>query len=129
MYDDDLDNLDALRLPHLSMVFTREMTVSKCDPEDEWSDVDSWELDSDSEDTDLPDLEPQFTPKLDRSVITVLDRLYDGGTNLKRLGLCFDFETQWVGPKVLSPMYLLTLIGEILLPPPKLAKSESTTFE
>jgi hypothetical protein len=129
MYDDDLDNLDALRLPHLSMLFTREMTVSKCDPEDEWSDVDSWELDSDSEDTDLPDLEPQFTPKLDRSVITVLDRLYDGGTNLKRLGLCFDFETQWVGPKVLSPMYLLTLIGEILLPPPKLAKSESTTFE
>lgn len=129
MYDDDLDNLDALRLPHLSMLFTRERTVSKRDPEDEWSDVDSWELDSDSEDTDLPDLEPQFTPKLDRSVITVLDRLYDGGTNLKRLGLCFNFETQWVGPKLLSPMYLLTLIGEILLPPPKLAKSESTTFE
>jgi len=129
MYDDDLDNLDALRLPHLSMLFTREMTVPERDPEDEWSDVDSWELDSDSEDTGLPDLEPQFTPKLDRSVITALDRLYDGGTNLKRLGLFFDFETQWVGPKVLSSMYSLTLIGAILLPPPKLAKSESTTFE
>lgn len=30
----------------------------------------------------------------DKSRITVLDRLWDGGSHLKKLGLCLDFETQ-----------------------------------
>jgi hypothetical protein len=34
--------------------------------------------------------------KLDRSTITVLDRLSDHGAQLTRLGLCMDLETQWV---------------------------------
>lgn len=33
----------------------------------------------------------------DKSLITVLDRLHDGGSHLTRLGLCLDLETQWVG--------------------------------
>lgn len=34
--------------------------------------------------------------ELDRSTITVLDRLSDHGAQLTRLGLCIDLETQWV---------------------------------
>jgi hypothetical protein len=36
------------------------------------------------------------TEKLHPSTITVLDRLYDGGSKLKRLSLCLDLETQFV---------------------------------
>jgi hypothetical protein len=34
--------------------------------------------------------------ELDRSVMTVLDRLDENGAQLTKLALCFDFETQWV---------------------------------
>jgi hypothetical protein len=34
--------------------------------------------------------------ELDRSIITVLDRLDENGAQLTKLGLCLDFETQWV---------------------------------
>ncbi len=34
--------------------------------------------------------------ELDRSTITVLDRLSDHGAQLTRLGICIDLETQWV---------------------------------
>jgi hypothetical protein len=64
-------------------------------------DADSTEhalADSNSLEPDEVDPErPAFvTEKLHPSTITVLDRLYDGGSKLKRLSLCLDLETQFV---------------------------------
>jgi hypothetical protein len=97
MYDELLDNFDLLKLPQLSMLFIREMTVRTLEHEDAWSDIDSLESDVDLE---LPELTSQIM--LDRSVITVLDRLYDQGANLTRLGLCVQLETQWVSDRGLK---------------------------
>ena len=113
MYDGGLDEFNALTLPRLSMLFTREMTVSKRVPGDSESDIDSsvgfsdsdsdsnsWlEMESDGvEDEDLmaSALSGSQPSKVDKSVMTVLDRLYDSGSQLTRLGLCLDLETQWV---------------------------------
>jgi hypothetical protein len=54
--------------------------------------------DSDSLEHDEVDLESPalVTEELHPSTITVLDRLYDGGSKLKRLSLCLDLEMQFV---------------------------------
>jgi hypothetical protein len=136
MYDKDLDNYRFLCLPQLSMIFLREMTVSRRDGDDAWSDTDSSITDfseaesesvagttsgpeslqesptlpnagSPSEAETISDAESasEFESpsragipylELDRSTITVLDRLSDHGAQLTRLGLCIDLKTQWV---------------------------------
>ncbi|KAK0128119.1 hypothetical protein ONS95_000102 [Cadophora gregata] len=54
----------------------------------------SYEL-ANSEDP-KPEREPPVNPPLRGSqTITVLDRLHDGGVNLKRLGICLDFSNSW----------------------------------
>ena len=94
MYEDDLGNFDALRLPQLSMLFTREVTVKRRVDEDAWSDIDS--LDSESVISQSTLSDPSAI--LDRSLITVLDRLHDGGSHPTRLAICFNFENNWVCP-------------------------------
>ncbi|KAH7336582.1 hypothetical protein BKA65DRAFT_506760 [Rhexocercosporidium sp. MPI-PUGE-AT-0058] len=110
-HSSELKEFDSLRLPKLSYVFTREVTVGS-EP-DEWSDTDSEfeseadsELSSDSEadsqdsNEDDPREESERMalakhPLSGSKTITVLDRLYDGGVNLKRLGICLDLDTSW----------------------------------
>lgn len=97
MYDDSLDNFGALKLPNLSMIFTREVNVASPmhEFENEWgNDDDDWDSD-DSEAMDEMMLNGP-SPQMDKRLITVLDRLRDGGRKLTRLGICFNFETQWV---------------------------------
>jgi len=80
MYDDDLDNFYPLRLPRLSMLFIREMVGYRRSMYSYWEDEDSSKL----------------STMLRPSCITVLDRLYDNGAQLTRLGLCLDLKSQWV---------------------------------
>jgi hypothetical protein len=88
MYDDQLYNFNLLKLPHLTTLFTREVTVQALEGESEWSDINSSDSDTDSE--------PFSEKRLKRDTITVLDRLYDSGSKLSQLGICFDFEAHWV---------------------------------
>jgi hypothetical protein len=103
-YDRDLDNFRALNLPYLSMIATREMMVSdRADDEGLWetessefsesesslSDTASWGSPSDG------DSSPS-NPRPDKSIISILDRLGRGASQLTRLNLGLDFETQWV---------------------------------
>ena len=70
----------------------------------DWTDVDSSnESTSESLDVQLSDSNPtrsdatkSTAPKLDKLVMTVLDRLPDGGSHLTKLCIALDFETQWV---------------------------------
>ncbi|KAH6673259.1 hypothetical protein B0J14DRAFT_592862 [Halenospora varia] len=110
MYDEALCNFDALDLPNLSMLFVRECNVETRDhwdydqddedEHDDWSDESS-QLSLIAANTDVRDddaLEFEIPYKFDdeeKSVITVLDRLKDGGEQLTRLALCITLETQW----------------------------------
>ena len=123
MYSDDLAEFDRLNLPNLTTLFTSEGTVPKRDDDDVWTDTDSSaedltdaiELGIDSSDSESSDANSeerdsfdikssesnesnsQSRPRnYDRSVITVLDRLHDGGAQLTGLRICLDFESQWV---------------------------------
>jgi hypothetical protein len=55
---------------------------------------------SDSDTLDSDEIDPENpTPileQLDKSTLSVLDRLHDRGSKLKRLSLCLDLETQFV---------------------------------
>jgi hypothetical protein len=120
-FDVAWENLNALKLPHLTTLFTQEEGGSKPDSEDEWSDIDSIESDTD-EHSDLlkenpgnPDSSTEPLPIVDRSIRTVLDRLHDGGAKLERLCLSLDFETQWVSSSSYHPPLVLTLTGAIFL--------------
>lgn len=72
----------------------------------DWSDVDSSTSDqstSESRDVQLSGLNPTQSNAakltalyLDKRVMTVLDRLPDGGSHLTKLCIALDFETQWV---------------------------------
>jgi hypothetical protein len=79
-YDKDLDHFDPLEDVHLSMLFVQSKPGNKREL-DNWSDriTNTWD-----------------TARIDADVITVLDRLPDGGAHLTRLGLCLDFGSQWV---------------------------------
>ncbi len=91
MYDPTLNNFNRLKLPNLSMLFTRETTVELR------GEIDSANVElsaSESEDSDLGSETPRAHPG--KITITVLDRLCDGGSKLNRPGICFDFEAHWV---------------------------------
>jgi hypothetical protein len=76
---------DALALPHLTMLFTREITVDRRSGNNY-----------------------VYTR-------TVLDKLKDGGSQLERLSLSLDFETQWVMTSSNNFFQGLTIVGTILL--------------
>lgn len=80
MYDEDLGNFYSLRLPRLLMLFVREMVGYKRKEYNYWDDIDS----------------SQLSTMINPSCMTVLDRLYDNGAQLTRLGLCLDLKSQWV---------------------------------
>jgi hypothetical protein len=93
MYDYTLNNFNKLKLPNLSMLFTRETAVElREDWENEFTDIDSSA--TEIEDSELDSETPRARPC--KSTITVLDRLRDGGSKLTRLGICIDFEAHWV---------------------------------
>lgn len=91
MYDHALKNFDRMRVPNLSMIYTREVTVAD---EGAWSDSES-ESDSENETESESRISTSKVVPLG-PIVTVLDRLYDHGVNLQCLRLCLDFETQWV---------------------------------
>jgi hypothetical protein len=95
MYDETLYNFNLLRLPHLTMLFTREVTVQVRGGESERSDIDSSDSDTDYF-SSTPYSNPISEKYLNRVMVTVLDRLYDSGSQLSQLGICFDFEAHWV---------------------------------
>jgi hypothetical protein len=82
MYDKGLGNFDILKLPQLSMLFTREMTDCQHLNTHGWQGIDS---------------ESREQIHVTRKAITTLDRLPDNIANLTRLGLCIELENQWVG--------------------------------
>jgi hypothetical protein len=81
MYDNGLGNFDILELPQLSMLFTREMTISKHPNARGWRGIN-------------PESREQI--RVDKHNITTLDRLPDNIANLTRLGMCIELENQWV---------------------------------
>jgi hypothetical protein len=118
-YSIDDEGLDEFfNLPsRLSMLWTREKhpsvrTYISNHTDSDWSDTDSSISDTERsesleslESTDLrwPAMDPSLfnhsnaiACKLDKTVMTVLDRLPDGGSHLTRLCTALDFETQWV---------------------------------
>jgi len=116
--DKGLNQFSKLPPTQLSMLWIREkypyasLSYEESDWSDtdssssDWSDVDSWTSDqstSESLVSQLSHLDPaqsvalqSSTPKLDKTVMTVLDRLPDGGSHLARLCIALDFEIQWV---------------------------------
>jgi hypothetical protein len=92
----------------LSMLHTRDSFPYgwRVGSDSEWSDTDSSisdSSDSESASSQLPQMQmsryqslERITLDLDRPVMTVLDRLPDGGSDLTRLSISLDFETQWV---------------------------------
>lgn len=103
-YDRDLDNFTVLDLPHLSMIVTRECMVSdRVDDESSWETASSEFSESESS---LPDTDFWGSPsesdsslsnlRTDKSIISILDRLGRGASQLTKLSLCLDLETQWV---------------------------------
>jgi hypothetical protein len=118
MYDPTLKNFNRLKLPNLSMLFTRETTVKlREDWENEFTDVDSSA--TEIEDSDLDSETPRARPC--KSTITVLDRLRDGGSKLTRLGICIDFESHWVSqqphPFAESDADYNCILGKFFTPP------------
>jgi hypothetical protein len=77
MYDDELMNFNMLNIPHLAMLFTREDRGLQHERFN-------------------PDPGPMPRSDVHWSTKTVLDRLYDGGSQLTRLYLDIDFEDHWV---------------------------------
>jgi hypothetical protein len=101
-YDPDLENFDVLRLPQLSMLFVREMSVPRRTSGGGGGNGLGWG--SDHPILPLPGIcsltndarpEEALPPQLDPFIMTVLDRLHDNGAQLIRLGLCLDMKTQW----------------------------------
>ncbi|KAE9368856.1 hypothetical protein N431DRAFT_415599 [Stipitochalara longipes BDJ] len=80
MYDGSLSNFDNLKLPQLSMLFTREMTIDAHVYDLGWRDTNS---------------ESSRPPYFRKNQITALDRLSARAANLTRLGICIELENQW----------------------------------
>ncbi|KUJ24634.1 uncharacterized protein LY89DRAFT_776708 [Mollisia scopiformis] len=119
MYDTDLHHFSLLNLAGLSMLYVREVFVKKMGEEDEWEDIDS---DTDAfgsdDDEDMSvDVEPseEKSEIVDKSKMTVLDRLPDGGTQLSRLALSLEFEDQWARFSTHLPK--LKLLTELRIDP------------
>jgi hypothetical protein len=112
MYDPTLNNFNRLKLPNLSMLFTRETTVKLGeDWENEFTDVDSSATEIEDSDSDLDSETLRARPC--KNTITVLDRLRDGGSKLTRLGICIDFEAHWVShqPRPLLNVMLTIIVS------------------
>jgi hypothetical protein len=121
MYDNTLDEFGRMRIPNLSMLVTHEFYVEPSENlyDREWSFEDqNWEFyDSDDSDSDsdsdsghsryMDDITFDSTRPVayDKNIITVLDRLRDGGRRLTRLSLSLNFETQWVCTLTHIPEY------------------------
>jgi hypothetical protein len=133
IYDAMLENFSALNLPHLSVLFTTERSSLKPDSEEEWSDTDSFDSQVNSqsvsrsasesgssveepEDATNTDSKLEFPLHVDKSIMTVLDRLHDGGSKLTKLSLELGFETQWVRSIPSACGTVLTIAGSFLLP-------------
>ena len=95
MYDPTLNNFNRLKLPNLSMLFTRETTVKL--REDLGERVHRCRLVGHRDRGLRLRLRLRnFKGSPVQNTITVLDRLRDGGSKLTRLGICIDFEAHWV---------------------------------
>jgi len=116
----DLNQFFRLPASRLSMLWTREKypwgSRGYEDSDSDWTDTDSsmdeWsDLESSiSDQASLGSSSSQYShlnatqlhalsstaPNMDKRVMTVLDRLPDGGSHLKKLCLALDFERQWV---------------------------------
>ena len=120
--------------PQLSMIWTREKHPwrrSIHNDEDDWTDTDSsisdWtdidssdQSDSESSDSQVAGLRPSqpgplipTTSNLDKRLLTVLDRLPDGGSYLTKLSIALDFETQWVSVNPLPIQIIPSLPNNI----------------
>ncbi len=122
--DKDLNEFFRLPSSRLSMLWTRDKFPwqSEIEEDSDWTDTDSSidersDVDSSTSHQSTPEsLDPQLqdldtteshvlnstAPRLDRQVMTVLDRLPDGGSHLERLCIALDFEVQWVSTNTLS---------------------------
>jgi hypothetical protein len=76
------------------MLFVQEEKAKVRVDENAWSDTDSESVNSDPETYRACSVE--LSRDYDRSQITVLDRLHDGGANLTHLAILFISETNWV---------------------------------
>lgn len=95
MYDEGLSEFYALTLPRLSMLFVCEESVSKCIPEDPWTDTDSSA--TDPSDADILDFEAEGpSPESEKPTPTILDHLRDGECQLTKLAFYLNFNTQLV---------------------------------
>jgi hypothetical protein len=81
MYDQELPFFNDLKLPQLSMLFVREISVAE------------------TMEKDIDTLKKTNCLGVCRSAISVLDRLPDGGIHLTRLAICLDFGLQWVSKR------------------------------
>lgn len=97
IYDKELKNYNAIRLPNLSLLFTAEDFMGETYRDDSSSYEDFFDTDSDNDSSDLD----TWPPKPRKTIITVLDRLHDGGSQLKQLSLHMNFRNQWVSPSIL----------------------------
>jgi hypothetical protein len=115
--DKGLNQFFKLPPSQLSMLWTREKyPYQSSSYGSDWSDTDSsvddWsDLDSSTSDSSPSEMSTSqlshldliqsdalklSASNLDKTVMTVLDRLPDGGSHLTRLCIALDFETQWV---------------------------------
>lgn len=88
-YDQELNNFGGLELPNLSMLLTQEISA-KNRPDDGASSFGEFLEENGDETLNGPRVH------IDRALITVLDRLPDGGRKFTCLALSFDFQVQWV---------------------------------
>lgn len=92
------------RYPYRQSIFDDSDWTDTDSSTSDWTDIDSSdESTSESLDIQLSDSNPtrsgaakSTAPKLEKLVMTVLDRLPDGGAHLTKLCIALDFETQWV---------------------------------
>lgn len=141
MYDEDLDNFKHLLMPNLRMLFVREISTPKRSDENDWTDISSSDEDSESstsgesdanasdpagsessstndQDSDSSSDADSFEiERLDKSTISILDRIPTGGCRLEQLSLCLDLETQWVSLRSPFSLHQLIQIGNICFAP------------
>lgn len=111
MNDHNIRNLDRLKLPNLKTLFMSEQGASQTDDESDSESEHGSDLQIRTDgilwvNGNLPDPNSPVaaTPDatgvrvLSNSIKSVLDRLHDHGSQLERLALSLDLETQWVSP-------------------------------
>ena len=80
------------------MIFTQEVSVST--GEDDYSEDDESNSGSEGSEAESESVTARrntsFPMPNERLTITVLDRLWDAGSNLIQLAICLEFEDHWV---------------------------------